>query len=246
MRNRPYVAAATVVMAALVVIVLPSGKSLGQDQSVRPGINDSFRDPEAKVEEWVKRFEGESREIFDKRKQILAKLDLKGGMTVADVGAGTGLFTRLMADVVRESGTVYAVDISQKLLDYIRTSAEKMKLAQVKPILGTDQSPELPENSTDVVFICDTYHHFEFPQKMMTAIHRALKPAGRVVVIDFIREEGVSSDWVMDHVRAGQKTVEQEIEACGFRKIDETNGLLKENYLVIFEKVEESKPPGSQ
>ena len=208
MRNKPCIVATTVVTAALVAIAQPTGEALAQEQSVRPGINDSFRDPNANVEEWVKRFEGESREIYDQRKQILARLDLKPGMTVADVGAGTGLFTRLMADVVGEGGTVYAVDISQKLLDYIRTSAEKLKLAQVKTILGTDQSPELPENSTDVVFICDTYHHFEFPQKMMTAIHRALKPAGRVVIIDFIREEGISSDWVMDHVRAGQKVVE--------------------------------------
>ena len=225
-------------MVGVVMIAVHGGLGLAQEQSVRPGINDSFRDPNADVEEWVKRFEGESREVYDRRKQILAAIEVKPEMTAADIGAGSGLFTRLMADAVGERGTVYAVDISEKLLDYIRTSAEKFKLPQVKTILGTDQSPQLPEASVDVVFICDTYHHFEFPQKMMTAIHRALKPAGRVVIIDFIREEGISSDWVMEHVRAGQKVVEQEIEACGFRKVREVEGLLKENYFIVFEKVE--------
>ena len=230
-------------VAVVATLTMFAARSDAQEQSVRPGINDSFRDPNAKVEEWVKRFEGESREIYDKRRQILAKLDLKPGQAVADVGAGTGLFTRLMADAVGEGGTVYAVDISQKLLDYIRASAEKLKLTQVKTVLGGDDSPRLPEGAVDLVFICDTYHHFEFPQKMMTAIHGALKAGGRVAVIDFIREEGVSSEWVMEHVRAGQKTVEQEIEACGFRKIGEVDGLLKENYFVLFEKVAEAKEP---
>lgn len=214
------------------------GVAAAQEQSVRPGINDSFRDPDAKVEEWVERFEGESREVFDRRNRIVAEMELKEGMAVADVGAGTGLFTRLMAQRVGKEGKVYAVDIAPKMLQYIRTSARELELPQIRTVLGEDESAKLPKNAIDVVFICDTYHHFEFPEKMMKSIHRALKPKGRVVLIDFVREEGVSSEWVLGHVRAGQKVVEEEITACGFRKTREVEKVLRENYFVVFEKVE--------
>jgi predicted methyltransferase len=92
----------------------------------------------------------------------------------------------------------------------------------------------------DLAFVCDTYHHFEFPQKTMASIHRALRPGGRVVVIDFHRIEGISSDWVMEHVRAGQEVFRKEIEAAGFRLVEEPK-FLKENYCMIFQKVEPPK-----
>jgi len=87
------------------------------------------------------------------------------------------------------------------------------------------------------VFLCDTYHHFEYPTRMMHSIHQALKPGGRLVVIDFMRIPGQSSEWVMSHVRAGQALVEQEIAECGFQKTGEIKDLLQENYFVVFEKL---------
>jgi SAM-dependent methyltransferase len=102
----------------------------------------------------------------------------------------------------------------------------------------------LPANSIDVAFISDTYHHFEFPLKTMQSIHRALRPGGRVIIVDFRRIPGVSSEWVMNHVRAGQEVVEEEITQAGFRKVREAEGLLQENYLVVFEKpVPQAAPP---
>jgi ubiquinone/menaquinone biosynthesis C-methylase UbiE len=147
-----------------------------QDKSVKPGINDSFRNPN--VKEWVEKFEGESRETFEKRKEVLAACEIKPGTTVADIGAGTGMYTRLFADQVGAMGKVYAVDISQKFLDHIDKSCQSLQLKNVKTILGKDTSPELPENSIDTAFICDTYHHFEFPYKMLASIHQAMKPKG--------------------------------------------------------------------
>lgn len=231
------------VIAALNMSVMDVRVGYAQEKSVRPGINDAFRDPNAKVEDWVERFEGESREVFDKRNRIVAALQLRPGMSIADVGAGTGLFTRLFAHEVETKGAVYAVDISPKLIEYVKNSAEKLQLPQVKTVLGKDDSPELPASSVDLVFICDTYHHFEFPEKMMRSIHRALKPGGRVAIIDFIREPGVSSEWVLEHVRAGQDVVEQEVSACGFRKAKDIKEVLTENYFVIFEKVETLPKP---
>lgn len=228
------IAALALVLTALGATVPSSATA--QEKSVRPGINDAFKNP--KVTEWVTRFEGESREVFDKRKEIVAASKLQPGMAVADVGAGTGLFTRLFAHEVGPDGAVYAVEISQNFLEHIAASAKKLGVKNVKTVLGEDKSAGLPHGSVDVVFICDTYHHFEFPQQMMASIHKALKPGGRAVVIDFIRIPGESSEWVLNHVRAGQEVVEKEITEAGFKKVDEVEDLLEENYFIVFERVE--------
>lgn len=222
-------------------VVLAIGASgflslMAQEASVRPGINDSFRKPDVKA--FVERFEGESREIFEKRDAITKACAIKPGMAVADIGAGTGLFTRIFAREVGPKGKVLAVDIAAEFLDHIRKSARDLGLENIRTILGADASPRLPEGSADLVFVCDTYHHFEYPQSMLKEIRAALKPAGRLVVIDFIRVPGSSRAWILDHVRAGQAVVEAEITSAGFRKVSETRGVLRENYIVVFEKAE--------
>lgn len=221
-------------------LLLAAALLLAQEKSVKPGINDSFKDPDLK--KYKETFEGESREIFIAREQIVKACGLKPGVTVADVGAGTGLFSRLFAVEVGPKGKVYAVDIAQKFLDHIKKSAEELKLTNIETVRCTDTSCELPAESVDVVFICDTYHHFEFPYRTMASIHKALKPGGRVVVIDFHRIPGKSREWILGHVRAGQEVVIKEIIEAGFKKIDEIKlDALKENYFVIFEKVDRGK-----
>jgi ubiquinone/menaquinone biosynthesis C-methylase UbiE len=219
------------------LVTLAFGPSaLGQEKSVKPGINDPFKNPS--VKEFKKKFEVESREVFTKRKEIVAACKLKPGQAVADVGAGTGLFTRLFAAEVGEKGKVFAVDIAENFLDHIRKTCAEAKITNVETIKCTATSAELPENSVDVVFICDTFHHFEFPLRTMASIHKALKPGGRVVLIDFHRIKGKSSDFIMGHVRAGQEVFVKEVEESGFRKVDAVKDLLEENYLVVFEKVQ--------
>ncbi len=211
-----------------------SAPAFAQEQSVRPGINDSFRNPD--VDDFVGKFEIESREVFARRKEIVAACEIKPGQTVADIGAGTGLFTRLFAEAVGKEGRVIAVDIAQKFLDHIQKSSREAGIRNIDMLLCKADSTELPPESIDVAFICDTYHHFEFPLKTMASLQRALKPGGRVILIDFRREEGKSSDWVLSHVRAGQSVFEREINSAGLRKLKETPELLKENYFVFFEK----------
>jgi len=208
--------------------------SLAQEKSVKPGINDPFKNPD--VKEYTKKFEGESREIFVKRKEIVAACKLKPGQVVADVGAGTGLFTRLFAAEVGPKGKVVAVDIADNFLDHIKKTCAEARIANVETVKCSANSAELPANSVDAVFVCDTYHHFEFPFRTMASIHKALKPEGRLVLIDFHRIKGKSSDFVMGHVRADQEVFMKEIEESGFRKVHEEKGLLEENYFVVFEK----------
>jgi predicted methyltransferase/intracellular sulfur oxidation DsrE/DsrF family protein len=225
----------------LLATLLAAPVSRAQDQSVKPGINDTFADPN--VEEFVGRFEVESREVFTRRMEILAACNIQPGQTVADIGAGTGLFTRLFADAVGRDGQVFAVDISRRFLDHIQVTCRDAALLNVETVLCTAESAELPPESVDVAFICDTYHHFEFPLKTMASIHHALRPGGRVVVIDFRRTPGESTDWILNHVRAGQEVFESEIVQSGFLKTREPDGLLKENYIVEFTK---STTPGLQ
>ena len=227
-------------MRASVLILLSFfPMAAAQENSVRPGVNDTFRDPDPKV--FTERFEIESREVFAKRKEILEAIKLKPTDVVADIGAGTGLFTRLFASNLGPEGRVIAVDIAQKFLNHIEVTCREQNLRNVDTLLCKDDSTELPPESVDVAFICDTYHHFEFPEKTMTSLLKALKPGGRVIVIDFKRIEGESSDWTMDHVRAGQEVFEAEILQAGFQKADEVKDLLKENYMVVFEKAEQKQ-----
>jgi predicted methyltransferase len=213
---------------------LVSVPASAQEKSVRPGINKPFENPD--VKDYLQKFEGESREIAVHSKEIVAACKLKPGMIVADVGAGTGLFTRRFAAEVGPNGKVFAVDISPAFLRHIEKTCADGKIKNVETILCDQFSTKLPPKSVDLVFICDTYHHFEFPQKTMHSIHEALRPGGQVILIDFERIEGKSTDWILGHVRAGKEVFVREITASGFKMIGEEH-LLKENYLVRFEKV---------
>lgn len=203
----------------------------------RDSINKQFLDPRLDVENFIKRFETESREVFAKRAELLAACDLKPGIAVADVGAGTGLFTFPMAEKVGPQGAVYAVEIASRFLKHIQEQAQKRGLGgTIKTVLGGQETTNLPAASVDVVFVCDAYHHFEKPEPMLASIHQALKPGGRVVLIDFDKRPD-ASDFVKGHARAEKDVYFREFEKAGFLK-RETPGLpaLKENFIAVFVK----------
>lgn len=232
------------IVAFVICAIAPSSGAWSQEKSVNPGINDSFRDPD--VKEFIGRFEVESRELFVRRHEIVAACQIKPGQTVADIGAGTGLFTRLFSEAVGNGGRVIAVEISQKFLDHIQATSREAGQRNVDTLLAKADSTGLPPESVDVAFICDTYHHFEFPLKTMASLRRALKPGGRVVLVDFRRIPGTSSDWVLNHVRAGQEVFEAEIIKSGFEKASEEPDLLSENYFVVFQKSMADEPAPAQ
>jgi len=217
----------------LTILLLAPIPLAAQEKSVNPGINKPFEKP--KLEEWVERFEGEGRDLYDHRHEAVEACRIKPGMVVADIGAGTGLFTRMFSALVGPKGKVYAVDISEEFIRHVEADG----LNNVVGVVCQPDSVNLPNSSIDLAFICDTYHHFEFPQKTMRSIHRALKPGGQVILIDFHKIKGRSTDWVMSHVRADQEVFTREIEEAGFRQVEEKDDLFKESYFVRFEKVEE-------
>jgi predicted methyltransferase len=206
------------------------------EASAKPGINAEFLKPSLNLTQWVERFEREGREIFTEREKIVAAAKVRPGMAVADIGAGTGLFTPLLSQAAGPKGKVYAVDIAKDFLAHIDQRATAAGLKNVQTVLCTERSVELPPGSTDLAFICDTYHHFEYPRSTMASLHRALRAGGELVVVDFKRIPGQSSDWILNHVRAGQEVFTAEIEAAGFKQIGQVD-LLKDNYVLRFRKV---------
>jgi SAM-dependent methyltransferase len=204
-------------------------------------INKPFENPD--VATYIKAFETESREVFAKRKEIVRALGLKKGMTVADVGAGTGAFTRLVAEEVGPKGKVYAVDIAPAFLEHIAAEAKKRGHDHVATIRGTQETTNLPEDSVDVAFLVDVYHHVEKPPAVLGSIRRALRPGGHLVVVEFDRREGVSTPFVLEHIRADKETFLKEIEAAGFERVEVKDAPeLKENFLARFRKVD--RPAG--
>ncbi len=219
----------------LLCSLLLAGYAAAQEQSVRPGINRHFVDPD--WQRWVNTFERPGREVYDKRHAIVEASGLRPGMAVADIGAGTGLFTRLFAPRIEPGGTVYAVDISRTFVENILRTASEQGLANVKGIVNTPEDVGLPADSIDLAFITDTYHHFEYPEQTMASIHRALRDDGRVIIIDFRRDPRTSSRWVMGHVRTNKAQTVEEMKAAGFRLVAD-RPFMRTNYFLEFVKAE--------
>jgi len=204
-----------------------------QEQSIRPGINRHFVDPD--WQRWVNTFERSGREVYDRRHAIVAASKVRPGMAVADIGAGTGLFTRLFAPAVEPGGTVYAIDISSSFIDNILRTSREQGLMNVTGIVNTPVDSGLPADAIDLAFITDTYHHFEYPRQTLASLHQALRNDGRVIIIDFRRDPRISSNWVMGHVRGNKAQVIQELHAAGFRLVDD-KPLMRTNYFLEFVK----------
>lgn len=217
----------------LLALLLAAGPLAAQEQSVRPGINRNFENPN--WQRWVDTFERPGREVYARRDAIVTASRVRPGMDVADIGAGTGLFTRLFARAVAPGGTVYAVDISGTFIENILRTCREQGLDNVRGIVNTQHGTGLADHSIDLAFITDTYHHFEYPDDMLASIHRALRTGGRLVIIDFRRDPRISSRWVMSHVRGNRDATLREVQAAGFRLVDD-KPLLRTNYFLEFKK----------
>jgi len=187
-----------------------------EEVSIRPGINADFLGKDVDMTRWVNTFEGETREIATQKQAIVASMHLRKGEDVADVGAGTGLFLDSLAEAVGVGGKVYALDISPEFVQHLEMRVKDEGLEQVDARLSKERSVDLPPMSLDAAFVCDTYHHFEFPQSMLFSMYKALRPSGKLYVVDFEKIPGESRQWVLDHVRADKRTVTKEIERAGF------------------------------
>ena len=179
---------------------------------------------------WLEREEREKEERTD---LLLRELELKPGMVVADVGAGTGYIARRMATAVGVSGTVFAVDVQPEMIEMLKALASGAKLPQIKPVLGGVRDVKLATDSVDLAIMVDVYHELEFPREVMLSLVRAMKPGGRVVFVEYRAED--SSVPIKALHKMSEVQVKREAAAVGLTWERTASGLPWQ-HAVIFRK----------
>ena len=189
------------------------------------------------VDLWLEQMEKGSRELYSARDAVVSALELTASMRVADIGAGTGLHSLLIAEQLRDSGDVFAVDIEPLFLELINQRAADTGLGNITAVLGQDDDIALPDAAVDMVFIADTYHYFADREKILGSIHSALKPGGVLVIVEFDIDPSVPRPEHQAHVKFGKDTVISEVSYKGFTLKGEVpvEGL-SENYMLRFVK----------
>jgi predicted methyltransferase len=231
-------------LSLLILLFASPLLSCASDNAPQPavtpaGINDTFLSPDLDVNEYIERFEGESRAVYAQRHAIVEALEVGAGDDVADIGAGTGFFSFLFADAVTPTGTVFAVEVSPNFLAHLQERAASEAPETVRATEATERSVGLPPSSVDLAFICDVYHHFSYPSDSLASLHSAIRPGGSLVLIDFERVAGKSPEWLLKHVRAGRDVFRAEIEAAGFVLAAEIQlDGLEDNYILRFDRLE--------
>ena len=154
------------------------------EPSVAPGISDRYATEEGRNTA-IQIFEGEGRETYQKPEEVIRNMALEEGSVVCEVGAGSGYFTPYLSRAVGARGKVYAEDPQPEFLDAVKQKIAKQNLSNVAVVLGTYTDTNLPDRACDVAFVLDAYHHFEWPEPMLAAMAKDLKPGGRLIIVDW-------------------------------------------------------------
>jgi precorrin-6B methylase 2 len=187
--------------------------------------------------DWLERPQRKQEERTDK---LLKALQLKPGMVVADIGAGSGYFSFPMAAQIGPKGKILAVDIQKEMLDVIRKRMKERKVTNIEPIKGTETDPKLPEGKVDLILMVDVYHEFSHPYEMTTAMVKALKVGGKLVFVEYRLED--PAVWIKLVHKMTQKQVIREMKAHPLKHV-KTSDILPQQHIVIFEKVKPPAPP---
>jgi arsenite methyltransferase len=174
--------------------------------------------------EYMRVLEDPQRDEWQKPHEVIMALEIKPGEAIADLGAGSGYFTRRLA---RHAGKVYAVDIDARLLE----ATKKSSPANVETVLATPDDPKLPPASVDTVFICDVLHHISNRPAYYEKLKAALKPGGRIVNIDFYKKKLPVGP--PEAMKLSEQEVEKEFAAAGLRKVRQVD-VLPYQYFLVF------------
>jgi ubiquinone/menaquinone biosynthesis C-methylase UbiE len=178
--------------------------------------------------DWLDRPE---REKEENPEGALDAIGIRPGMIVADIGAGTGYMSLRLAKRVGPTGKVYANDIQSEMLRRLRQNADKAKLKNIETVLGTDVDPKLPAGQLDLVLLVDVYHEFSQPQKMLQKIRETLKPTGRLVLLEYRKEDPAIPILIVHKMTVAEVRKELEAERFIFSQVIES---LPRQHILIF------------
>ena len=173
------------------------------------------------------------REDEERPTLVIDSMGLHGGEVVADLGAGSGYFTFRLAPKVGKSGKVLAVEIQDEMIEALRSRAAAQKATNVEVVKGSENDPNLPVNGVDLVLLVDVYHELAYPFEVMTKVRKALKPGGRVVFVEYRKEDPQVRIKEVHKMSVAQ--LEKEMKAVGLARL-RTVETLPLQHIVIFEK----------
>ena len=179
---------------------------------------------------WLDRPEREDEEQPTK---VIEALELKGGEVIADLGAGSGYFTFKLAPKVGDKGKVLAVDIQDEMIAELKKRIEKNKTTNVETIQCTESDPKLPESGVDIVLMVDVYHEIAYPYEVMSAIRKALKPGGRMVFVEYRKEDPKVP--IKEIHKMSIEQLKKEMAVVGLEHL-KTVDTLPRQHIAIFEK----------
>jgi ubiquinone/menaquinone biosynthesis C-methylase UbiE len=183
------------------------------------------------LDQYITLLEDSTRDEWQKPDAVVQALNFQPGQVVADIGAGSGYFTLRLARAVEPKGTVLAVDVDAGMLDYLRQRLAQNNVKNVQVMKVPAHDPLLIDGSLDLAFVCNVYHHLEDREVYMRKVRKALKPNGRLVIVDFYKKEGIPVGPPM-HMRLSEDEVQKELQTAGL-KVTEKLTLLPYQYILI-------------
>lgn len=213
----------TIVLLTVLCVAL-AGSALAEDQH-------QHRRPDD-IKQYLEHLDSTERDRYQKPAEMIDALKLKPGMAVADLGSGSGYFTRRFVEAVTETGMVYAVDVEPEMLAYAKESVIHMHTAYTAEfILAQPDNPKLPFASVDLLFVCNTIHHLENRSKYFSDLKSSLKPGARIAIIDFYPDERSGDLGFPKHHLVARDTIVQEMATAGYQLAREHSFLPKQYFL---------------
>lgn len=170
-------------------------------------------------------------------RELVNAMAIRPGMTVADVGTGVGYMLPYLSKAVGADGRVIAEDIFDDFLAKAKDTAAKAKLENVTFVKGSDTNPNLPAGAVDLILALDSYHHYDYPAKMLAGFHDALRESGRLVIVEYYRRpEAMPGGDALHHIRLDQPGVIKEVEVNQFHLLSKHDHVKGSQYMLIFER----------
>ena len=220
-----------VLLVAFCTVLAGSAMAQEQHQHRRPD----------DIKQYLEHLDSTERDRDQKPAQVIEALNLKPGMAIADLGSGSGYFTRRFVEAVTETGMVYAIDVEPEMLAYVKESIVHMHVPYTAEfILARPDSPKLPFESVDLLFVCNTVHHLEERSKYFRDLASSLKPGGHIGIIDFYPDERSGELGFPKHHLVSRDTIVKELTDAGYR-LDREHSFLPRQYFLEFTTVQSKR-----